>query len=103
MASANERGKIIFSFEPRRIGFLPHAARALLAAAMSLSAKEQINQLLATIGIPAGFVRLISSMTSRTGRALALASSSVKACNTLVTGSPGWKDRTRARSVFDSA
>src|SRR2546423_921552 len=103
MPSANERGKITFSFEPRRIGFAPQAARACLAVAMSLSARAQINQLLETLGRPAGFVRLISSMTSRTGRAFALESSSIKACNTFVTGSFGSKDRIRARIDFDSA
>ena len=79
------------------------AASACSAAAMSLSAKAQISQLLATLVIAAGFVRLIESMTSRTGLGLALESSSAKACNTLVTGSFGSKDKTRARIDFDSA
>src|SRR2546423_895908 len=102
MPSANEWGNITFSFEPRRIGLPPHAARASLAAAASLSARAQISQLLETFWIAAGFVRRIESMTSRTGRGLALESSSTKACNTFVTGSFGSKDRTRARIDFDS-
>src|SRR3954451_4282222 len=92
-----------FSFELRRIGFWPQAANASLAAPTSLSANEQSNQLLETFGSAAGVVLLIESITSWTRRELAFQSRSTKACNTLVTGSFGWNDRTRARRAFASA